>query len=467
MKKKGVGHVLLIKNNYGVISTNSLNKEGKSEEIPFEITNSMIEEINGESFIKYSDKVEFDVLSTDGVRRQGRIIELVNLSFIGEEKFYKRKIFQEAYLDKVIRKFKEFDVDTSQFDSQDEKGKIKYLRRIGFKPKMMDYLINGVFLSSEQKRFHLNLYSCPILPEKLKLYPENIVLLDKIDQKFRLYLMEWILKIENIIKSYLSEIATNKNYVGILNDSLTLWVEKKGDKHIKRARNEKLFRPVSDEFDYVCKEFCPFEDFLDQLDLTELKEFIEIWYQKSEKKLRTKEINWINDNLKYFRELSILRNAAAHGRPIIPGFMDPDYNANWDLEFDFTDMRTKLKNWELYPICEKFWLKKKVEKEHIPQMIQTVYGNKFRKAWVVLNYLYFNLVKKLDKEAFKVFEFQALHFLQMDTTNLRNKTINLLNLRLADMGFITFEFFTRMPAPYKEIAMEANIIWDHYQHSID
>ena len=290
MKKKGVGEVLIITNNYGVISTNSLNRDGKWEEIPFEITNSMIEEINGESFIKYSDKVEFDVLSTDGVRRQGRIIELVNISFIGEEKFYKRKIFQEAYLDKVIRKFKEFDVDTSQFDSQDEKGKIKYLKRIGFKPKMMDYLINGVFLSSEQKRFHLNLYSCPILPEKLKLYPENIVLLDKIDQKFRLYLMEWILIIENIIKSYLSEIATNKNYVGILNDSLTLWVEKKGDKHIKRARNEKLFRPVSDEFDYVCKEFCPFEDFLDQLDLTELKEFIEIWYQKSEKNFELRKL---------------------------------------------------------------------------------------------------------------------------------------------------------------------------------
>jgi hypothetical protein len=147
--------------------------------------------------------------------------------------------------------------------------------------------------------------------------------------------------------------------------------------------------------------------------------------------------------------------------------MDPDYNANWDLEFDFTDMRTKLKKWELYPICKKFWLKKKVDKEHIPQMIQTVYGNKFRKAWVVLNYLYFNLVKKLDKEAFKVFEFQALHFLQMDTTNLNNKTINLLDLRLADMGFITFEYFTRIPAPYKEITMEANIIWNHYQHSID
>ena len=36
----------------------------------------------------------------------------------------------------------------------------------------------------------------------------------------------------------------------------------------------------------------------------------------------------------FISDLCAIRNAAAHGRSILPIFMDPDYNGNWDLEFD-------------------------------------------------------------------------------------------------------------------------------------
>lgn len=467
MKKTGVGQVLKIRNNYGIIRTKSLNKRGDIEEIPFEITQDMLIDVNGESFVKYSYNVEFEQDKLDGIRRQGRIIQSTNLSFTGEEKLHKRNYLEETYIDKIMRKFKEFNFDTSDFDNLDNKLKLKKLNEIGFKPRMLDYLINGVFLESEYKQQHLETfgYDSQVSPEDLKLEPERVVLIDKIDRKFRLYLIEWILQIEDVIKSYLSELATNQRYYLILNDSLRVWVEKKGDKHITSARKEKLFRPVSDEYDYVCKDFSPFEDFLNQLDLTELREFFEIWYDKCPRTHRTGKIECIHKTIKLFGELSILRNAAAHGRPIIPGFMDPDYNANWELEFDFTQNRTKLINWELYSIFKKYWDKQSgMKEEHIPSVIQTIYGNKFRKSWVILNYIYFTLVQKIDLEAFEYFKKQAIDFLRRDTLNLE---VNLFNLKLSDMGSITYEDFTGVPDPYEEIVGEANIIWNHYNYSIE
>lgn len=464
MKQIGVGQVLRINNNYGIIRTKSLNREGDIEEFPFEVSTDMIKEINGESFVKYSDEVEFEKDNLDGVRREGRVIQLGNLSFIGEEKLHKRNYLEETYIDKIMRKLKEFNFDISDLEKLNNVKKMKHLNNIGFKPRMLDYLINGVFYNAELKKQFLEGNNFQgISPEDLILDIESIVLLDKIDLKFRLYLIEWILQIEDIIKSYLSELAKDKKYDEILNESLAVWVGRKGFKHIQRARTEKIFRSGSDEYDYVTKSFCPFEDFLSQLDLAELREFFGIWYEKSPRIRRTGKIGQIYKSIKYFGELSILRNAAAHGRPIIPGFMDPDYNANWDLEFDFTEKRTKLTDWELYPIFNEFWIKTGCNQDHISKKIQTVFGNKFRRSWVILNYLYFTLVQKIDLKAFEYFKFQANHFLQKNTTSFSD----LYDLKLADMGSITFEEFTSAIPPYEEIRMETNIIWNYYNLWID
>ena len=106
------------------------------------------------------------------------------------------------------------------------------------------------------------------------------------------------------------------------------------------------------------------------------------------------------------------------------------------------------------------------EKEYISTIIQTIFGNSFRRSWVTLNYLYMNLISILDQQAFSIFVEQATYFLKYPNNfeehfnNLKN--INMLNLRLFDMGPTTFENITGLPAPYKEIANEAFAIWRGY-----
>lgn len=46
----------------------------------------------------------------------------------------------------------------------------------------------------------------------------------------------------------------------------------------------------------------------------------------------------------FISDLCAIRNAAAHGRSILPTFMDPDYNGNWDLEFDNVEGRCSVES---------------------------------------------------------------------------------------------------------------------------
>ena len=99
----------------------------------------------------------------------------------------------------------------------------------------------------------------------------------------------------------------------------------------------------------------------------------------------------------------------------------------------------------------------------IPGVIQTIYGNSYRKAWVTLNYLYSQLISVLDEDIFNKFRHEAEYFLNYPTSieehykELGN--VNILQLKLSDMGMTTLEPATGVPAPYKEIAQEAWSVW--------
>ncbi|KAF1306593.1 Abi family protein [Streptococcus sanguinis] len=471
MKKFGKGTIVNLNNNYGVIQTGSFNKDGEVEEFPFQVTSDMIVEKDGIQYIKYSNDVSFELDSLNGIRREGRSFEIKNIQLESNELFFKREFPKESYVSKVINKFKEFNFDTSELDQLNDVEKYEYLKRMGFQPRMLNYLTEGIFLKTRtlevilQVNENINDYtlSNDELIDSLKLSPRLIVVVDKVDQKFRSYLMEWVLQIENSIKSYLGRIATDQNAAIIVEESLNLWITKKGESHIKRARKEKLFRHSSDSFDYVCNPLCPIEDFLDQLDLSELKEFLGYWYEKSQGRFISVQLEMINSSLNFFRELSLLRNSSAHGRPILAAFMDPDYNPNWDLEFDYTTSRTKIEEWTLYPILYKNWENRGLSSEMIPGVIQTIYGNSYRKAWVTLNYLYSQLISVLDEDIFNKFRHEAEYFLNYPTSieehykELGN--VNILQLKLSDMGMTTLEPATGVPAPYKEIAQEAWSVW--------
>ncbi|MDO4667058.1 MAG: Abi family protein [Streptococcus sp.] len=470
MKKKGNGKISAIFNNYGIVTTSSFNANGDSEDIPFAFTKDMVTEEFGETYIEYYDEITFTLENIDGIRRQGRTLELKNIQGIGQKKKKLRNFPSEKYVDKVLSKFKEFNMDISQFENLSDIEIYEKLKSMNFQPRMLNYLVDGIFL--KRSVLECFIFSNPnnVSLDYFKLSPQSIVIVDKIDQKFRLYLLEWILQIENSIKAYISRISSDKDAALILSRVMQVWKTKKGTRHIERARKSKLFRRESDTFDYVLNEFVPIEDILDQLDLIELKEFIQYWYEESTKGPEifiSPTLEQINATLKFFVDLSILRNSAAHGRSVLAGFMDPDYNPNWDLEFDDVDRRTKVKDWALYPILEKYWKNQSTDEKCIPHKIQTIYGNSYRKAWVTLNYIYMTLMPVLDIQQFKIFVDQAQSFLKypdLDEIYYNElRSLNLLDLKLWHMGSTTLEQITGISAPYREIANEALSVWESCQ----
>ena len=464
MKKKGKGIITEIHNNYGIIQTDAFNRNGDKEDIPFLIPNEMIESSNGDSYIRYSKDVSFELHQTDGLRRQGRSFELKNITCDGVIEYFRREFPSENYVERTIDKFKKYNFRTDEIETLNNDEKYEYLVNIGFQPRMLNYLINGIFLDREMLSVLLKQNSIEFDIEDLQLDPRLIVAIDKIDQKFRSYLMEWVLQIEKAIKSFLSRMSTQDGINESVISTLELWKEKKGSKIFEKARKANNFRRDSDYFDYVASDLCPLDDFLDQLDLFDLKEFSSYWYANTKEDFNNEQLEKLNDSLRFFGELSVLRNASAHGRPVLPGFMDPDFNPNWDLEFDFTTSRTKVKQWKLYPILESFWQSQNVSAESIPSFIQLIFGNQMRRAWVTLNYLYKTLMPLLDMSATEIFFKQVEIFLdypQYDIGNFEEmKKVNLLDLRLSDMGPTTMEILTGVPAPYKEIANEAFAILD-------
>lgn len=230
-QKRGTGRIIKIYNNYGIISSSSFNKEGIEEEFPFQITKDMILEEDGVTYINYFKNVSFSLNNADGIRRQGRIIEAIEIQGQGELLRKVRQLPNQNYVRDTIEKLKKFNFDVSDIEEMNDTEIYEYFKIIDFQPRMRNYLVDGVFISKTS----LNLF----MPEgtsvdDFKLKPQTIVVLDKIDQKFRLYLMEWILQIENTIKSYISRVLTDQNARVIVSETLDMWKQKKGQSILKK-----------------------------------------------------------------------------------------------------------------------------------------------------------------------------------------------------------------------------------------
>lgn len=288
--------------------------------------------------------------------------------------------------------------------------------------------------------------------------------IDRIDIEFRKYILEWIVGVESSYKSYLAKLSISKEGKDISEKVLSKWMQKKPkiNKLIKRARDKRKYRPISEEFDYL-KNDCavPLLDFMEQLELNELTELINLFYDEYSC------LNEIPENLKKMKEyatfigdLCTLRNAAAHGRAIIPDFMDPDYNGNWDFEFDNIEARSNVESWKLYELLKIRWEKLNLG-YYSKQIINTLYGNPLRRAWSELNYIYFYIVKNIERKCFEVFENTAMWFLSKDIEwGNQIKKVKIFNLRLSDIGNTTMGV---SPTPYDEIAQEAYAIWEIFE----
>ena len=149
-----------------------------------------------------------------------------------------------------------------------------------------------------------------------------------------------------------------------------------------------------------------------------------------------------------------------YGRSILPTFMDPDYNGNWDLEFDNVEGRCSVEKWILYDLLKKKWERMRLG-DHSKQIVNTLYGNPLRRAWIELNYIYFYIIREIEKMSFKLFVTDAEWFLSNEEDIRQQMSgVNLCSLRLSDMGNTTLGVTA---PPYDEIAQEAFSVWELFE----
>ena len=93
--------------------------------------------------------------------------------------------------------------------------------------------------------------------------------------------------------------------------------------------------------------------------------------------------------------------------------MDPDYNGNWDLEFDNVEGRCSVEKWILYDLLKRKWVRMELG-DYSRQIVNTLYGNPLRRAWIELNYIYFYIVREIEAMSFKLFVTEAEWFFSKD-----------------------------------------------------
>lgn len=456
---KSIGTIVEINRNYGTISTQSF-KRG-DELVPFEITKDMIVYKDGIEYFAYTKEVEFELKRDDNVRNR-QVKEAYKIDFVGDNTLYKERKPVPSYIELVKQTFEDYCFEIPSFENDNQL--YEYLKEIGFQPKMLEYLLSGgIFLKKSIYKLDMfNAHSIDV--EDIDFDPRLIVFIDKIDSRFRSYCLNWIIGLENSYKGFISRVCSGQNGNSIAKDTISHWKTKnnKGERQIKLARSKRKYREYSNLFDYAENpDLVPIEDLMEQLDLSELGEFTKAFKGYANKHgFSSPWLNLICTSSKMIADLAVLRNAAAHGRPLVPGFSDPDYNANWDLEFDNADTRTNIRNWLLYEPIKQQW-QTRMEDEYIDSIIVTIFCNPYRRGWVELNFLYESIVRFIDPEQFKQFRIEATAFLDYNPENPMEglKTVNPLNLKLSDMGPTTIEQTTGIPAPYKEIANEATDIW--------
>lgn len=448
------GSIVNLKNNYGMIATDAYKFE--NEWIPFKIDNSMLVEKDGKQYIKYTEEVEFTLSQSQGIRNRD-IKEATSVRFIGNEWKYQERIIEKNMVQKIRNRLSEYNFSYPELDDEEF---VNWLKDNNVQLRMLEYLTPGIFTPKELLKLE---YKEEIdFDDSDAQFKIGLLFgIDRVDIEFRKKLLSWIISIENAYKAYFTIISVTKDGQDIGADVISQWCSKKLkiSKLVKRARNKQLYRGASDEFDYLTSDNAvPLFDFMEQLELNELSELITNFYDVYVSKGEVPEIlGKMKECIGFISDLCTLRNAAAHGRSILPMFMDPDYNGNWDLEFDNIENRANVEKWILFDLLKTKWEKTR-NGEYSKQILNTIYGNPVRKAWVELNYIYFYIVQAIEPKNFELFFEEAHRFLGVEDDIYKQiKHVNLLNVRLSDMGNTTWGIGS---SPYSEIANEAFSVWE-------
>lgn len=130
------------------------------------------------------------------------------------------------------------------------------------------------------------------------------------------------------------------------------------------------------------------------------------------------------------------------------------------MEFDNVEGRCSVEKWILYDLLKRKWVRMELG-DYSRQIVNTLYGNPLRRAWIELNYIYFYIVREIEAMSFKLFVTEAEWFFSKDEDMERQmKNVKLCDLRLSDMGNTTLGVTA---PPYDEIAQEAFSVWELFK----
>lgn len=409
------GRVIKLYRNYGVILS-----EGK--EYPFLYTKEMLASDKGYECIKYSEYCEF-LEKTEFIR--GENIKIAENIQFEENLNYKMRVKSDSYLN-IIKSFLSrfsltlpsvenmrielerlnnsidddlmkiishlpLDEILSMESKKDEEIFYEWLKIKGFQPYMIEYFSDDILGKSNIKK----------LIEDNTLSIDLIVEMDRFDKILRSNLLNWILGIENSYKSLISRLCRSaENSINIGESIVDDWANssheiRKGQ--IKRAKMRCKFSPLSDQYDYINNdERVHIDDLLEQLDLSSLevlfKKFTE--YSKGDKQnLISLWIHMAESRVYLFKNLNLLRNSAAHDRPVLPKLFGGIINNEHGIST----------TWELFDEI-KIFLESNDATFDTDNYINRLKDNVYRKAWFEMVYIYWGLICLFDSNQFAKFD---------------------------------------------------------------
>lgn len=195
---------------------------------------------------------------------------------------------------------------------------------------------------------------------------ENSIIqeLINIDKNFKLFIIKWVLFLEESLKRSINEVTiknniNSKEIFNYLLNNESKQIVKNRFKFIKSKytfRKEfeylEITRSKSDKNDFDIID-CPLSLFLEVLTLDELGKIVKnIINMDKVSKDRDDNYKFIIYTIQLLPELGIIRNAAAHGNPLIPLLFEQSYNINekYNLSSPFPSMNMgeNVEKWELF-----------------------------------------------------------------------------------------------------------------------
>lgn len=469
-RKKGI--IVELYRNYGFI------KSTDGQVYPFGITKEMLEQSGDVEYIKYSRDVSFIVEVSD--LRTEQILEATEVHFEGVWN-YKKRQSPKPYLERVRSTFADFNIklpskdrmkqyflannnpksissnnfenifnlhnvdkEISEFHEEILKTEddilYEWLKIKGFQPYMLDYLILGVFESRESLKEKYGIEF-----EKQRIHTvEDIVLLNEIDKGFRSFLLNSILGIENAYKSLISRISTQEEGGKEVANKLVAYWESSTDNikknQFKRAIKRNKFLTYSNQYDYVKGQpSVMIDDILDQIELSSLEALLTKFDKFMLDTLQSGErffSPWVHDIVEekeILRNLTSIRNAAAHDRPIIPLLFSNEQNPNNILELSVNSANCKLEKWREYGIVLKILQEEfQLSKDEGEKYMFSLYNNIYRRAWFELNFIYYRFIGLFESELYTTYVNNLTDIFSNDKHDQKNyKLVDIPDTRMS------------------------------------